>query len=206
MDFNLKKELTFSRALKPADTKSQKDNWAKVEGYVYIISKNFKPHPEDPELNCVKVGFSNVTTKERFEKGYNRLLGFRTSLISFKVHRIYLFGSNDFDKGEKEVFGLSANMAEQMLHKLIDQTFKPKQLRIHFSNGEKSEWFNIKERNMEKFLKFCEEKVQLDTPYPPLYGTEFTAETSKRIGQTIRSQFNPPSDAEVLELRESTGS
>ena len=174
------RELTFSRALKPADIKSQTDNWAKVEGYVYLISKKMKPHPRDPELKCVKIGFSN-TTKEKFEKGYARLLGFRTSLISFNVHRIYLFGPNDFDKGEKEVFGLSANMAEQMLHKLVDQTFKPKQLRIKFSNKEKSEWFNIKDKNMEKFLKFCDEKVQLDIAYPPIYGTEFTAKTSKRI-------------------------
>ena len=106
MDFNLDKSLTFERALKPNEIKTKTKNWSTVEGYVYIISKKFPPFEGDPPLNCVKVGFSNVSTKERTEKGFTRLIGFRTDLISFKIHRVYLFTASDFDKGEKEPYGL----------------------------------------------------------------------------------------------------
>ena len=181
MNFNLDKEQTFARALKPNDIQSLTKNWSTIEGYVYIISKVMPPHEGDPPLNCVKVGFSNITTRDKFDKGYARLLSFRTSLISFKVHRIYLFEANDFDAGKKEAFGLSANMAEQMLHRLIDDKFKPKQVRLKFSNKEKSEWWNVKEKQMDDFLKFCDTRVQLDTSFPPVYGTRFTRNKSYPI-------------------------
>ena len=75
---------------------------------VYIISKVMPPHEDKQPLNCVKVGFSNMKTMEGVEKGYTRLLSFRTSLISFKVHRIYLFTASPFDAGKKEPYGLNA--------------------------------------------------------------------------------------------------
>lgn len=174
MNFNLDKEITFSRALKPNEIKTETKNWSTIEGYVYIISKVMPPHENDPPLNCVKVGFSNVTTRDNFDKGYTRLLSFRTSLISFKVHRIYLFTASAFDAGKKEPFGINARNAEQLLHRLIDDKFKPNQVRLKFSNGEKTEWWNVKEKQMEKFLEFCDTKVQLDTRIPPIYGTRFT--------------------------------
>lgn len=185
MDFNVggrnSRELTFSRALKPNEIKTETKNWSTIEGYVYIISKVMPPHEDDPPLNCVKVGFSNVTTKEKFDKSYTRLLSFRTSLISFKVHRIYLFTASAFDQGKKEVFGLNANNAEQLLHRLIDDRFKPTQVRLQFTNGIKTEWWNVKEKQMEKFLDFCDKKVQLDTLIPPIYGTRFTRNKSYPI-------------------------
>lgn len=186
MDFNLSKEQTFARALKPNEIQTETKNWATVAGYVYIISKRMPVADGEPPLNCVKVGFSNITTREKFEKGYARLLGFRTSLISFKVHRIYLFGQSDFDAGKKEEFGLKAYEAEQTLHKLIDMKFKPTQVHINFSNGEQSEWWNIKEKQMAKFLDFCDKRIQLDTPAPPLYGTEFLKTSAKKINFPAR--------------------
>jgi len=181
MNFNLEKELSFARALKPNDIKTQTKNWSTIEGYVYIISKVFPPYEGDPPLNCVKVGFSNVTTREKFEKGYTRLLGFRTSLISFKVHRIYLFEKNDFDEGKKEAYGLSARMAESMLHRRIDDKFKPTQVRIKYHNDNPTEWWNVKEKQMAKFLDFCDKTIQLDTSFPPIWGTEFTSRKSTPI-------------------------
>ena len=88
---------------------------------VYIISKVMPPHEDKQPLNCVKVGFSNMKTMEGVEKGYTRLLSFRTSLISFKVHRIYLFTTylfttSPFDAGKKEPYGLNARSAESILH------------------------------------------------------------------------------------------
>ena len=181
MNFNLDKEQTFARALKPNEIKTETKDWSTIEGYVYVISKVFPPHENDAPLNLVKVGYSNVTTKEKFDKGYTRLLGFRTSLISFKVHRIYLFEASPFDKGVKEPKGFNANMAEQLLHRLIDDKFKPPQVRMQFSNGAKTEWWNVKEKQMEKFLDFCDKKVQLDTRIPPIYGTRFTRNKSYPI-------------------------
>ena len=185
MDFNVggkdSRELTFSRALKPNEIKTETKNFSTIEGYVYIISKVMPPHEDDPPLNCVKVGYSSVTTKEKFDKSYTRLLSFRTSLISFKVHRIYLFTASEFDQGKKEPSGLNANNAELLLHRLIDAKFKPTQVRLQFTNGVKTEWWNVKEKQMEKFLEFCDKKIQLDTRIPPIYGTRFTRNKSYPI-------------------------
>ena len=182
MNFNVggkdSRELTFSRALKPNEIKAETKNFSTIEGYVYIISKVMPPHEDDPPLNCVKVGYSSVTTKEKFDKSYTRLLSFRTSLISFKVHRIYLFTASEFDQGKKEPSGLNANNAELLLHRLIDAKFKPTQVRLQFTNGVKTEWWNVKEKQMEKFLEFCDKKIQLDTRIPPIYGTRFTRNKS----------------------------
>ncbi len=181
MDFNPQREQTFARALKPNEIREATKNWNLIEGYIYVISKLMPAAEGEPNVNCVKVGFSNVTTRERFDKGYQRLLGFRTSLLHFNVHRIYLFKRSDFDPGKAEAFGLAAYQAEQTLHKLIDLKFKPPQVHIRFSNGNESEWWNIKEKYMPEFLKFLDTKVQLDTPEPPVYGTAFSRNSTKRI-------------------------
>ena len=89
MDFNTKKSYTFARALKPPEIMSVTNNWANIHGYVYIISKQIPVHNDNQSLNCMKIGFSNITTKDNKDKGYARLLSFRTSLITFNVHRIY---------------------------------------------------------------------------------------------------------------------
>ena len=54
MNFNLDNELTFSRAQKPNQIKTQTKNWTTIEGYVYIISKVMPPHENDKPLHCVK--------------------------------------------------------------------------------------------------------------------------------------------------------
>ena len=181
MDFNLEKEETFARALKPNSIKTETKNWNTLEGYVYVISKRMPVADGDPPLNCVKIGMSNITTRDRFKKGFQRLLSFRTSLISFKVHRVYLFEKSDFDEGKQEAFGLNAYNAEQLLHRMVDDKFKPKQVRIEFSNGQKSEWWHIKDDRMAKLLAFCDTKVQLDTAIPPIFGTGFTKTSGKPI-------------------------
>lgn len=76
MDFNLDREETFARALKPNSIKTETKNWNTLEGYVYIISKRMPVADGDAPLNCVKIGMSNITTRGRFEKGVQRLLSF----------------------------------------------------------------------------------------------------------------------------------
>ena len=100
MDFNLQKETTFERALRPKEVEEKTKNFSTIEGYVYVISKLMPAAEGERPINCVKVGFSNVTTRERFDKGYQRLRDFRTALIHFDVHRIYLFERSDFDRCE----------------------------------------------------------------------------------------------------------
>ena len=180
MDFNLQKETTFERALRPKEVEEKTKNFSTIEGYVYVISKLMPAAEGERPINCVKVGFSNVTTRERFDKGYQRLRDFRTVLLHFDVHRIYLFERSDFDPGLKEAFGLAARQAEHTLHQLIVQKFKPPQVRINFSNGEASEWFAIDKRLMRKFLKFLDDEVQLSSPEPPVWGTKFTRPVALR--------------------------
>ena len=95
-------------------------------------------------------------------------------MVSFNLHRIYLFTANDYDANDDEPMGLSARDAEQLIHKLIDNKFKPKQLRIQFPNGVNSEWWDVKEKMMVKFLKFIDTRIMLDTEIPPVWGTGFT--------------------------------
>ena len=73
MDFNSEKEETFARALKPNSIKTETKNWNTLEGYVYVISKRMPVADGDPPLNCVKIGMSNITTRDRFKKGFQRL-------------------------------------------------------------------------------------------------------------------------------------
>lgn len=84
-----------------------------------------------------------MSRRETALKTLRMTVRFRTTLISFKVHRIYV--------------------------------------RIKFENKNPTEWFNLKEKYMDKFLKYCDEVVSVDAPYPPVYGTEFTTGTSKRV-------------------------
>ena len=77
------------------------------------------------------------------------------------MYRVYLFEKSDFDEGKQEAFGLNAYNAEQLLHRMVDDKFNPKQVRLNFSNGQKSEWWNIKDKQMYNLVlifvtkKFC---------------------------------------------------
>ena len=128
MNFDLSLDYTFLRALKPPEIMSATKNWSRLEGYIYIISKVMPVSDDAKPLNCFKVGFSNLKTRDQFEKGYSRLLSFRTSLIMFKVHSIYLFEASDFDACIKEPFWKNTYDAEQNLHFYIDAEFKPPQV------------------------------------------------------------------------------
>ena len=190
MDFNLNRQATFSRAMKPNEIRADTKDWATLEGYVYCISKSMPIKADgDEPVNLVKVGMSNITTKEKGEKGYARLLSFRTSLISFLVNRIYLFDGSAFDasKDPDQPFGLNAYVAEQLLHWMIDDKF-PEAKRVKFSNGQPSEWWHVPEKYMAKFLNFLDTKIQLDTPIAPLYGTAFSKDSFKRIQFPKRKQ------------------
>jgi hypothetical protein len=186
MNFNLRaRGDKFDNALMPKSIKADTDDWTKIEGYVYVISKMMPPysgeegHEDDKPLNCMKVGFARLGGT--YEKGFERMNSFKTALITFRIHRIYLFGPNDFDQGKKEPLGENARRAEQLLHYMIDHKFKPEQVRITFSTESNTEWWEIKRRNMDKFLKFCDEVVENDTFAPPLYGTAFTQKTASEV-------------------------
>ena len=175
MEFNTAKRDALDEAVKPRAIKAQTRDWTSLEGFVYVISKKMPIRQNGKMLNCVKIGMSNLNTREGFDKSYTRLLNFRTTLVSFNLHRIYLFTGNDYDANDDEPMGLSARNAEQRIHKLIDNKFKPKQLRIWFPNGIKpSEWWDVKEKMMDKFLKFIDNSIMLETENPPVYGTGFT--------------------------------
>ena len=191
MNFNLKaRRDKFDNALMPKSIKADTDDWTKIEGYVYVISKMMPPysgeegHEDDKPLNCVKVGFARLGGT--YDKGYERLNSFKTALITFRVHRIYLFGPSDFDAGVKEPLGENARRAEQLLHFMIDNKFKPEQVRITFSTEQTSEWWEIKQRQLDKFLSFCDKVVENDTFSPPLYGTAFSSRAAEEIEFTSR--------------------
>lgn len=191
MDFNLKERAaTFARAMKPNDIRAETKNWTKLESYVYVISKRMSVKADDGDaINLVKVGMSNLTTKEKTGKGYARLLSFRTSLLSFLVHRIYLFDDSDIDPSQDpdQPFGLNAYLAEQLLHFQIDDKF-PQAKRIKFANGLPSEWFHVPDKHMPAFTKFLDTKIQLDSPIAPAYGTAFSRDSFKRIQFPERKQ------------------
>ena len=108
MEFNLRREQKFAQALKPKEIKGSTKRWTTIEGYIYVISKIMPIKDGQPAKSLFKVGMSSINTKEGFEKGYTRLLGLRTALINFKVHRIYLFEASPFDEGVKEPIGKNA--------------------------------------------------------------------------------------------------
>ena len=104
MDFDwgepLKAEI-LGRVLYPDEIKEKTKNWNMIKGYVYIISKKFRAFPKDPERLLMKIGMSDFGAddgrgkKER--KDLSRLQGFRTTLISFKLHRLFQFDERDTD-------------------------------------------------------------------------------------------------------------
>ena len=54
---------------------------------MYIIHKRFPPRDNSKVFNLFKVGYTDIEKDGQL----SRLDGFRTTLISFKVHRIYCF-------------------------------------------------------------------------------------------------------------------
>ena len=108
--------------------------------FVYIISKRFVPYNDGEKiLNLFKVGKSS--------KKFTRLNQFKTTLIDFKVHRLYIHTEN-------------LNTAiEQMLFSEIKYFFKPITERLKFKNGNETEWFNLTEIDENNFLDFCDKVI-----------------------------------------------
>ena len=108
--------------------------------FIYIISKLSVPYNDGTEiLNLVKVGSSS--------NGFKRLDFFKTALIDFKIHRIYIHSGN-----------LGTNI-EQILFREIKYNFIPT-ARLKFKNGNESEWFNIKKEKEKDFLNFCDDTIE----------------------------------------------
>lgn len=185
MDFDwgdpLKSEI-LGRALYPKEIKEKTKNFGMIKGYVYIISKKFRAFPNDPERLLMKIGMSDFNTDdgrgEKERKDLSRLQGFRTTLISFKLHRLYQFDERDTDKDRG-----SALATEQELHKMVVNEFNPPAIRITFDNtkmdGRKdrpTEWFWIKygDKGMKKILKWIDEQVYTTTNFEPIWATRFT--------------------------------
>ena len=98
----------------------------------------------------------------------SRLNGFRTTLISFKVHRIYLFSKNQTGRG-------AAHDAEQQLHDALDRNFNAKSVRMmHSDNRNATEWWKVEPKDV-----------------PPAYATKFLKTDAKVL------KFEKPPDKRV---------
>ena len=71
--------------------RGNKKNWKLLQGYVYCMSKKFRPFPEDPERLLIKIGHSDFEADDGRDKYLQRLQTHKTSLISLKVYRICLY-------------------------------------------------------------------------------------------------------------------
>ena len=152
----------FEEAVKPVKTKIKAlQNGG--GGYVYIIHKKFPPGDNDKVLNLFKVGYTDIEKDGQL----SRLNGFRTTLISFKVHRIYLFSKNQTGRG-------AAHDAEQQLHKALDRDFNAKSVRMMHSDDRKAtEWWKVEPKDVKAFLDFCDYVMQEEVNVPPAYATKF---------------------------------
>ena len=174
MDFKPASEH-FKNAIQPFQIKEQ---WNDIESYVYIISRELSPTPDSEPLHLVKIGMS------RTGRDQARLFEFRTSLLHFNVERIFLYGRYDFKAKSESKTGNSntyAFIAEQALHEYVVNKYKPAKVRIHFSNDNPSEWFDIPKNKMKEFLDFVDKKVLYDIMPSPLYATGFRPQSSYPI-------------------------
>jgi hypothetical protein len=129
-----------------------------------------------------------MKTSTGIPKGYSRLLGFRTSLISFNVHRIYTYETDQFGSKKNKGDSVQAHRAESSLHELITNKYNPKVLRIDFSNGSVSEWFDVPETKVELFLSFCDDAIYNKIFPNVLSGTYFKEKSSGLIKEIIKSK------------------
>ena len=184
MDYNTKlKSDVLRRALYPLELQS---DFPQIESYVYIIQKKFRPYAESKEeLNLFKIGESR--TGSDFTK---RLGDLQTALISFKVHRIYLYEVNQqATKGKTDKSETQASKAERTLHMFVKDDFgKNGTVRLKFRSGNESEWFVIPEKEQKKFLEFCDKKIFYDIQPSTIYGTRFDSKTGHKI---IMKGHNP---------------
>ena len=180
MDFEPRHKQHWSQATEP---QSLKDQWGNLESYIYVISKEFKPFDDEPSINLVKLGMSKFESFDSSYKGLSRLSGLKTGLISFKVHRLYLYDSFDTNTKSTRAF-----KAEQQLHSAIEEKYKPSKVRVKFRGHASikdldpySEWFAIPNDKMPAFLKWLDEQAFYEVAPVAVYGTAFTARASNPI-------------------------
>ena len=53
------RDLIFSKSVRPMEIKEETKNWKLLQGYVYVMSKKFRPFPEDTERLLIKIGYSD---------------------------------------------------------------------------------------------------------------------------------------------------
>jgi hypothetical protein len=154
-----------------------------LESYIYVISKEFKPFDDEPSINLVKLGMSKFESFDSSYKGLSRLSGLKTGLISFKVHRLYLYDSFDTNTKSTRAF-----KAEQQLHSAIEEHYKPDRVRVKFRGhasvkdlDPNTEWFAIPKDKMEDFLKWLDDQVFYEISPVAVYGTAFSARASNPV-------------------------
>ena len=177
----------FKYALNPTELK---DDWNKIESYVYVISKKLfldERRGEDDAQEMFKIGISTVRGKSQ------RLMDARTYLIQFFVHRIYLFERFQLPGEKKSIDSATyAFKAERHLHKAVEQKYKPRKVRVNFPGStpgfeSNSEWFIIPPDKRADFLRFLDQTVYKDVGVPPMYGSKFTA--SERCGINLSARL-----------------
>ena len=183
MDFKPNSSV-LERALRPDRIRESTRQWRDILGYTYIIQRYMPMTNEDKaSSNLFKIGFSQLNTALGDEsKNLARLVGFRTSVLAFAVHRIYLFGRSQLsrDRSDKqEEFSLKAYDFEQAAqrHTEFHLGFK----RIKFSNDQKSEWFVIPKTQEERFLSEIDKFAFQITKHTPLAGTKFSRNSAQPI-------------------------
>ena len=170
----------FEEAVKPVKTKI-KSLQNGGGGYVYIIHKRFPPRDNSKVFNLFKVGYTDIEKDGQL----SRLNSFRTTLISFKVHRIYLFSKNQTGRG-------AAHDAEQQLHKALDRDFNAKSVRMmHSDDKMATEWWKVEPKDVKAFLDFCDYVMREEVNVPPAYATKFLRTDAKVL------KFEKPPDNRV---------
>ena len=70
-----------------------------------------------------------------------------------------MYETDQYGSKKNKKDAVQANRAETKLHELVKNKFKPPVMRMTFTSGNESEWFNIPEEKMPQFLKFCDEQI-----------------------------------------------
>ena len=143
----------------------------KPHSAVYIIQKKFRPTLNGQEKNLYKIGFT------RLQRDKVRLNELRTALVSFKLHRLYLYETKDF-QGKKGIDDTYAQTVEQHLHNWVLENFKFPVVRIPFPGSVEgrvspSEWFQVAMKNETAFLDKIDDYVQRQIRPPPRIATAF---------------------------------
>jgi hypothetical protein len=172
---------SFKHALAPIEIK---ERWNELESYVYVISKRVildEMANDSPPIQIFKIGVSTMSGN------IQRMISMRTFLVSFKVHRLYLFERFQLP-GQKKGADSStyAYLAEQQLHASIEAKYAPEKVRVSFPGSvegfdSQSEWFIVPTKREKAFLNFLDQTVYKDVGVPPIYGSKFVENMRTRI-------------------------